>query len=291
MLDNQDVTTGPTDFPAAEPSAMTSRGEATVGVSDDAGRVDSTTVLGVPVSCINLDSAKNTILGWAAHGRSNYVCVRDVHGVMRARSDGKLHRAHQHAGMVTPDGMPLVWILRGRRGRTVSRVCGNDLVDTLCANSPSDVRHYFYGGKPGVAEKMAATLRQRYPSMEVAGTGCPPFRQLSPEEERAEVDHIAAAKPQIVWVGLSTPKQELWMERNVGLIPGATLIGVGAAFDFQTGLIQRAPRWMQESGLEWLHRLASEPRRLWRRYLLLAPQFVFLVLLETLGGGLRKKAA
>jgi N-acetylglucosaminyldiphosphoundecaprenol N-acetyl-beta-D-mannosaminyltransferase len=146
------------------------------------------------------------------------------------------------------------------------------------------LKHYFYGGKPGVAKKMASVLAARYPGLQIVGTLSPPFGAVSVGEDDAIIKGIIAVKPDIVWVGLSTPNQEYWMRDHVARIPRATLIGVGAAFDFHAGEIKRAPKWMQRSGMEWMHRLARDPRRLWRRYLVLAPLFVVGVLKEQLGG-------
>lgn len=242
----------------------------------NASRLPATRILGVPVSCVNLGGAVETIVKWCLNRDAHYVCVRDVHGIMRSRENTELMALHDKAGMVTPDGMPLVWLAR-RRGHTeVSRACGADLMDALCGASVSHgLRNYFYGGKPGVAELLADTLALRYPGLQVAGTSTPPFRPLAPEEDEITTAEIIQSAPHIVWVGLSTPSQEFWMRDHVGLITGAVLIGVGAAFDFHTGEVKRAPGWMQRSGLEWLHRLFSEPRRLWRRYLVLAPKFVW----------------
>lgn len=238
----------------------------------------ATRVLGVPVTLQSMECAVRTILGWAARAAANFVCVRDVHGVMRAQDDPMLLELHSKAGMVTADGMPLVWLSR-LRGHQVERVCGADLVTAVVeAGLECGLRHYFYGGKPGVAEQFAEALAARHPGLLVAGTGTPPFRQLTLEEDREETGRIISANPQVVWVGLSTPKQEYWMRDHVSTIPGAILIGVGAAFDFHAGLVKRAPRWMQRCGLEWFHRLVSEPRRLWRRYLILAPKFLYRVI-------------
>lgn len=243
-----------------------------------ASGLPATRVLGVPVNTINMVQAIEAILSWISVGTPHYICVRDVHGVMRAQEDPALLEIHDHAGMVTPDGMPLVWLSKLRGYKTASRVCGADLVGALCAASPAaGVRHYFYGGKPGVAERMAAALKRIVPELEVAGTGTPPFGIMSASEDEAAIAEINVTHPHVVWVGLSTPKQEYWMRDHVGRIPGATLIGVGAAFDFYAGDVQRAPEWMHHRGLEWLHRLFSEPRRLWRRYLVMAPKFVFMV--------------
>jgi N-acetylglucosaminyldiphosphoundecaprenol N-acetyl-beta-D-mannosaminyltransferase len=247
--------------------------------------IKTTRILGVPISVVDMESAVAVIVGWAKTGVSNYVCVRDVHGVMLAQEDAEFLAVHERAGLVTPDGMPLVWIARSREGSAVGRVCGADLVDALSAASEKQgLRHYFYGGKRGVAENMAATLQARYPGLKVVGAFCPPFGGVSKEEDEAIVCDIAAARPHIVWIGLSTPKQELWMRDHVDRIPGATLIGIGAAFDFHTGMVARAPVWMQRVGLEWFHRLISEPRRLWRRYLIIAPKFALLALREQING-------
>tara|TARA_R110002074_G_scaffold316814_2_gene487297 strand:- start:9783 stop:10586 length:804 start_codon:yes stop_codon:yes gene_type:complete len=244
-------------------------------------RINVTHVLRVPVSLVNMSSAVNKITTWVKARDEHFVCVRDVHGVMQAQDDMELLKLHHEAGLVVPDGMPLVWIGKCRAGDVVGRVSGADLVDALCAASlEGKLSHYFYGGKEGIADIMASLLSKKYPGLNVAGTYSPPFGNLSVDQDQAITQMIADTSPNIVWVGLSTPKQEFWMRDHVGRIPGATLIGVGAAFDFHAGRITRAPVWMQRNGLEWLHRLVSEPRRLWRRYILLAPMFVFLVLIE-----------
>lgn len=246
--------------------------------------IPATRILDVPVSLVGLQSAVSAIAGWVEQKQAHYVCVRDVHGVMRAQHDPALMALHDGAGLVTPDGMPLVWLARRRGHAEVNRACGADLVDELCRVSlERGIRHYFYGGKPGVAERMAQALCERYPGLQVVGTGTPPFRPLTVEEDETATQAIVDSGAEIVWVGLSTPTQEFWMRDHVSRIPGATLMGVGAAFDFHAGDVTRAPSWMQKSGLEWLHRLWSEPRRLWRRYLVLAPQFVVRAAREEFG--------
>jgi N-acetylglucosaminyldiphosphoundecaprenol N-acetyl-beta-D-mannosaminyltransferase len=248
-------------------------------------------ILGVPVSLIGMETAVQTIGNWIRDGKANYVCVRDVHGLMLAVRSQEIMEIHQAAGMVTPDGMPLVWVLKLRSKLKVDRVCGADLTDALCEAGQADgLRHYFYGGKAGIPEAMIKNLSSKYSALNVVGSYSPPFRALTDAEDAAIVDAINESGAQVVWVGLSTPKQEFWMRNHVGRIRGATLIGVGAAFDFHSGAVARAPKWMQRFGLEWLHRLASEPGRLWHRYLTLAPSFLLSVIREQIALNLGKES-
>jgi N-acetylglucosaminyldiphosphoundecaprenol N-acetyl-beta-D-mannosaminyltransferase len=180
--------------------------------------------------------------------------------------------------------MPLVWLGRAAVGPHVDRVYGPDLMLACCERSRAlGYRHYFYGGAPGVADKLAARLSARFPGLVVCGTFSPPFGKLSPEEDEAIVRRINEAHADIVWVGLSTPKQERWMDQHRDRLDAPVLIGVGAAFDFHAGLKRQAPRWIQRSGLEWLFRLLTEPRRLWRRYLRNNPEFAWRLLLQSAG--------
>jgi N-acetylglucosaminyldiphosphoundecaprenol N-acetyl-beta-D-mannosaminyltransferase len=186
--------------------------------------------------------------------------------------------------MVTPDGMPLVFLGRWLGHYHVERVYGPDVM--LAFSELSAARgytHFYYGGAEGLPEKLADTLRQRFPGLKVVGTYSPPFRALTPEEDQAIVERINAANPDVVWVGLGCPKQDIWMAQHRDKLHAPVLIGVGAAFDFLSGQKQQAPHWMQRYSLEWLYRLAHEPRRLWRRYLLYNPYFIFLVLLQIAG--------
>lgn len=243
----------------------------------NAHRMSYTRILGVPITLTTMEQAVAQITLWAKIGLENYVCVRDVPSLMLSQDNVDLKEVHEKAGMITPDGMPLVWVCKSRGYKNVTRVSGADLVTSLCESSQAtSLRHYFYGGKAGVAQKMASTLLHRYPNLIIAGFSTPPIRDLDtkPFFDFEAVQTIAATSPSVVWVGLSSPKQEYWMRDHVGRIPGAVLIGVGAAFDFHSGTVKRAPIWMQNSGLEWLHRLLSDPIRLWRRYLIFAPLFV-----------------
>lgn len=238
-------------------------------------------VLGVGVSPVSMAQALETIDRWIAHRDPHYVCVSGVHGVMESQRDPHLKDIHNGAGLVTPDGMPLVWLSRLQGFAQVERVYGPDLMLALCRRSTArGHRHFLYGGAEGVAEQLARRLRDRFPGLDIAGWYTPPFRPLTGEEDAAVARRIADSGADLVWVGLSTPKQERWMHDHVGRVGAPVLIGVGAAFDFHAGLKRQAPRWMQRSGLEWSYRLASEPRRLWKRYLVNNPLFVWNVLLQ-----------
>jgi N-acetylglucosaminyldiphosphoundecaprenol N-acetyl-beta-D-mannosaminyltransferase len=241
-------------------------------------------VLGVQVSAIDIPMALDAISGWIAGRERCYVCVTGVHGVMESQRDPELLRIHNAAGLVTPDGMPLVWLGRLHGFGHVRRVYGPDLMLAVCEHSVlRGARHYLYGGAEGVPEKLAENLVRRFPGLQIVGTWSPPFRALSLDEDLKIVETINATRPDIVWVGLSTPKQERWMAAHRGQLEAPVLIGVGAAFDFHAGLKRQAPRWMQRSGLEWLFRLLTEPRRLWRRYLVNNPLFVWHTLLQVTG--------
>ena len=243
----------------------------------------TTSVLDVQVSAINMEMALERMHRWVAQREPNYVCVTGVHGVMESQEDPELLRIHNEAGMVTPDGMPLVWLSRLSGKSHVRRVYGPDLMLAVCkASLISGHRHFLYGGGDGVAELLATRLQERFPGLRIAGTYTPPFRPLTEEEDREVCDLIDESGADIVWVGLSTPKQERWMRQHVGRVRAPVLVGVGAAFDFHAGLKRQAPRWMQRSGLEWLFRLVTEPKRLGRRYLRNNPVFVFKVLLGKL---------
>jgi N-acetylglucosaminyldiphosphoundecaprenol N-acetyl-beta-D-mannosaminyltransferase len=241
-------------------------------------------ILGVGISPLTRAQAVATIEDWIAHRERQYVCVSGIHGVMESQRDEGLRAIHNAAGMVTPDGMPLVWLSRLKGFEFVERVYGPDLLLACCQRSvTAGYRHFFYGGGAGVPERLIQRLQARFPGLEVVGSYSPPFRALTTAEDAEVVRRINAAEPDVVWVGLSTPKQERWMSEHRDRLAAPVFIGVGAAFDFHAGLKPQAPRWMQRNGLEWLFRLWKEPRRLWRRYLRNNPLFVWNVLLQGLG--------
>lgn len=241
-------------------------------------------ILGVGVSAINTAQALQSIDGWIRERQQQYVCVTGVHGVMESQRDPNLKRIHNQAGLVTPDGMPLVWLSRLKGFPYVERVYGPDLMLALCQQSlVKGYTHYFYGATQDVLNKLITRLKRHYPGIQTAGVWSPPFRPLTHDEDEALIELINQARPDIVWVGLSTPKQEYWMSSHRDRLTAPVLIGVGAAFDFHAGVKRQAPRWMQRSGLEWCFRLFSEPRRLWRRYLINNPLFLWMILIEAIG--------
>lgn len=257
-----------------DPQAGRQLGPAAAG-GPGISRVD---VLGVGVSAIDMDQALAEIAGWVERRERHYVCVTGVHGVMESRRDAELRRIHNTSGLTTPDGMPMVWAGRRSGAAHMQRVYGPDLMLALCEQAAErGWSSYFHGGAPGVAERLAERLAERFPGLNVAGTSSPPFRAPTPAEDDATVESIERAAPDLVWVGLGTPKQERWMAAHTGRLSAPVLLGVGAAFNIHAGLLPQAPRWMQRSGLEWLYRLSREPR-LARRYLSNNPRFLLEIL-------------
>lgn len=238
-------------------------------------------LLGLRVSAINLPLARDLVLGAVTKGQRGYICVRDAHGVVRAQKDHPLRLAHNRAFLVTPDGMPLVWALRLAGHKHAGRVYGPDLMAELFdAGQAQGVGHYLYGTTPENLEKLKQRLLARFPDARIVGMYAPPFRTLSAAEEADVAEMINASGADIIWVGLSTPKQEIWMQRMRPFLNAAMLIGVGAAFDFHAGNKAQAPKMIQRSGFEWAFRLACEPRRLWKRYAVTVPSFMGLIALQ-----------
>jgi len=241
-------------------------------------------LLGVRVSAFALAAAVTDMQQAIAGDRRVYASTCPVYTLMQGHERPEVRAALNGAEWVTPDGMPVVWALRLRGARAAGRVYGPDLMAALSQAATTHGQPQFYlGGAEGVAEALAHTLAQRYPGLVVAGTYTPPFRDLTSEEEAAMLDRLNASGAAVIWVGLGSPKQDLWMARYRPHLRAPLLIGVGAAFDFFTGRQRQAPRWMQRSGLEWLFRLASQPGRLWRRYLVYNPKFLWHFSLQLAG--------
>jgi len=248
------------------------------------GESSSYRVLGVRVDAVQIPEVCVRIEEWVEHRDScRYVAVTGMHGIMEARHDRAFKSILNSADLLVPDGMPLVWLGRLRGRPLARRVYGPDLMIEVCRQTASkSCSHFLVGGAPGVADRLATALKHRFPGLAISGTCSPPFEPLTEAQEGDLVATINRAAPDIVWVGFSTPKQEQWMYRNRGRLKAAVVLGVGAAFDIHSGTRSQAPRWMRENGWEWLFRLLQEPKRLWRRYLIYGPQFLFYVVLELL---------
>ena len=250
-------------------------------ISNPISRVN---ILGVGISAISMESALAETEAFLRRGDTGYVCVTGVHGIIEAQSDDAFRRTLNGSFMSTPDGMPTVWLGHLHGFKTMTRVYGPDYMANLCERSVhTGFRHFLYGGREGIAEQLRDELVRRYPGLQIVGTYTPPFRPLNAEEEEALRLQLLEAKADVLWCGLSTPKQERFMAMYVGRLPVKLMVGVGAAFDLLSGNLSEAPDWMKRSGLQWLYRLIKEPRRLWRRYLLNNPRFSWLSFLQLTG--------
>ena len=241
-------------------------------------------VLGVGVSVLNMERAVAHILAMVKARQPGYVCLVGVHGVSEAQDDPRFKQILNQAALSTPDGMPMVWLGKWAGNAGMDRVYGPDLVLALGeVSAKHGLRHFFYGGGEGVAGQLALRMQRRFPGLTVVGTHTPPFRPLEADEEAALERQVEAARPDIFWVGLGTPKQERFMHAYHARLKVPVMIGVGAAFDMHSGRLDQAPRWMQRSGLEWSYRLYKEPRQLWKRYLRNNPLFVGRIFLQLTG--------
>jgi N-acetylglucosaminyldiphosphoundecaprenol N-acetyl-beta-D-mannosaminyltransferase len=242
-------------------------------------------ILGVGVTALNMESALNETESLLQRGDRGYVCVTGVHGIMEAQLDEQFRDILNRSFLTTPDGMPTVWLGRVVHGfEHMRRVYGPDYMLGLCKRSVNrGYRHFLYGGKPGIADELAAELIRRFPGLKIVGTYTPPFRPLTPREEDDLRRQLQASRADILWCGLSTPKQERFMAAYSHRLPVKLMVGVGAAFDLLSGNLAEAPDWMKNSGLQWLYRLLKEPKRLWRRDLLNNPKFTWLTFLQLTG--------
>lgn len=237
-----------------------------------------------PIDVVDWNSAIARIKGWASARESRYVCICNVHSVVTATSDDEFATVVRDADMATPDGAPVAWLISRQTSRKQERINGPDLMWRYISQAASEGGSIFlYGATESTLLTLRSRLAAEFPQVKVAGVYSPPFRPLTTEEDEGVVEMINASGATTVWVSLGCPKQEKWMAAHRGRIR-AVMIGVGAAFDYHAGTIQRAPLWMQRNGLEWLHRLASEPRRLWKRYLVTNTLFIVLSVRQLLTG-------
>lgn len=239
-------------------------------------------VLSVAVDPLGWDQTLATIAGWAREGRGRMVCLCNAHSLVAAAGDRDFARALSSADLCLPDGAPVAWMLRRLGHAAQPRISGPDLMARYLAQAARSGEPVFlYGGTPNTLQALHQTLPRHWPGLVIAGSHSPPFRELSAPEEEAVAERIRRSGARTVWVALGCPRQERWMARMRPRL-NAVLLGVGAAFDFHAGAVRRAPAWMQGAGLEWLHRLAQEPWRLGRRYLVTQPVFAARALRESL---------
>jgi N-acetylglucosaminyldiphosphoundecaprenol N-acetyl-beta-D-mannosaminyltransferase len=233
-------------------------------------------VLGIPLALTDYERTIEWMDAMVSRRERGYVCVAAVHTVMASEDDPELRQAVLNSSLTVPDGQPLVWAMNALGHELSSRVYGPELMDRYCARSAdTGVRMYLYGGRnQGALVQLALNLRKRHPGLKIVGGYSPPYVAQTHEEELVIADEINRSGADVVWVGIGVPKQEKWMSRMRDRLNAPLLIGVGAAFDFHAGLIPQAPDWMQSAGLEWVYRLAHEPRRLWPRYARYNPRFV-----------------
>ena len=245
-------------------------------------------ILGVKVNATDMNGALDRLERAVLDGEKGYVCVTGVQGIMEAQKDANLKSIINKSLFTTPDGRPTVWVGWLRGWMQMRQVTGPDMMLRLCAlSAEKGYTHFFFGGNDGVADQLKDTLTQRFPGLKVVGTYCPPFRPLNETEEADLTRTIAELKPDFFWVGLSTPKQERFMGQYLSKLDTKVMLGVGAAFDIHTGRIKDAPYWMKLTGVQWIHRIYQDPKRLWKRYLVNNPIFVYRITLELLG--LRKQ--
>jgi N-acetylglucosaminyldiphosphoundecaprenol N-acetyl-beta-D-mannosaminyltransferase len=236
-------------------------------------------VRGTNVAAVDLIQATDFVAQLANNARGAYVTVADAHSIVQSAGSEQIRKAHQQAAMVVPDGMPLVWLGRLLGYDSIGRVYGPDLMSSIFARGElRQLRHFFYGSTPDVVAKLTAALTSRFGEFNLVGTHSPPIGPLGFNEDENVISYMRELKPHIVWVGLSTPKQDLWLNMHMPKIESGVGIGVGAAFDLLSGTVRQAPRWIQRSGFEWLFRLAMEPRRLFKRYFLVVPRFLFFMI-------------
>ncbi len=233
-------------------------------------------ILDVNVSDIHLEIAISEINRWIKENRKVYICVAPVSTVVYCQRNPEYKKVINRANMVTPDGVPLVWIGKMKKFKKIKRTYGPDLMKALCEKGEEEgYKHYFYGGRQETLQKLINRLKKDFPRIQIAGYLAPPFGDLSELQIREHLKSINASQADILWVGLGSPKQDFWMHQNRDRLNVPVLVGVGAAFDFLSGVKPQAPRWIRNAGLEWLFRLCSEPGRLWKRYLIGNTLFLF----------------
>jgi N-acetylglucosaminyldiphosphoundecaprenol N-acetyl-beta-D-mannosaminyltransferase len=241
-------------------------------------------VLGVSVEAVNMEQAVQRISAKLGARRKGYICMANVHGIMEAHRSSQISAIYAQSLITLPDGTPTVWVGRLQGHRHMQRVAGPDLMREIFRREDfAPYTHFFYGGKEGVAEELRRRFAEQYPWARIVGTWTPPYGDLTLGEERELIGRIRRLKPDIIWVGISTPRQERFMHRYLDRLETTLMFGVGAAYDFHTGRIKDAPQWVKSIGMQWLHRLLQDPRRLWKRYLRSNSGFLWHIALQLAG--------
>ena len=242
---------------------------------------DKIDILGVQINATTLDLTSQKILNWIEQRRAAYVCVVPVSTVVECQSRPDYRKIVNEADIATPDGMPLVWLGRFKGNKIIQRTYGPDLMLKLCESGQKQgVKHFFYGGAPGVLNQLETRLKNDFSAIHIAGKYSPPFTEQIDTLDDGIVQEINRLKPDILWVALGSPKQDFWIYKHRDKLEVPVMLGIGAAFDFLSGAKRQAPRWIQNAGLEWLFRLCCEPRRLWRRYLVGNSKFIYYLIKE-----------
>lgn len=245
--------------------------------------VETVNILGVDIAVTTPELTAGRVRQWIAGGDKVYLCFAPVSTLVDCQKDEGYRQVINGAALVNPDGVPVVWVARAKGNKEMHRTCGPDFMSlSLEQSTPDGPRHFLYGGTDTVKDRLLATIRQRWPQAVIAGAIAPPFRASGVMEDPSVIDEINAAKPDILWVGLGSPKQDVWMANHREQLTCPVICGVGAAFDFIAGTKPMAPGWMRANGLEWLFRLSCEPRRLWRRYIVGNTQFLYYLVTKEL---------
>jgi N-acetylglucosaminyldiphosphoundecaprenol N-acetyl-beta-D-mannosaminyltransferase len=241
-------------------------------------------LLGISVEALDMERTLSRIAGELEARRKGYICMANVHGIMEAHGDAELAAIYAGSSITVPDGTPTVWVGRLQGHKAMQRVAGPDLMlEVFRRKEFSGCTHFLYGGEEHVAEQLRERFTRRFPWARIVGTYTPPFRDLNAEEEESLIARVRELKPDIIWVGISTPRQERFMQRYLHRLDTTLMFGVGAAYDFHTGRIQDAPQWIKTIGMQWLHRLLQDPGRLWMRYFRSNPAFLWHIALQLSG--------
>ncbi len=242
----------------------------------------SVDICDVPISSVNIPQACEIINGWIRQRKKTYICVAPVSTIVDCQSDPEYKKILGNADMITPDGMPLVWMAKIMGDKNIARTYGPDLMLALCEKGKErGYKHYLYGGTKSTCSLLENVLKKKFSDINISGHA-PPFKPSHAQEDQEVIDEINGSNADILWVGLGSPKQDYWMYEHRQKLNVPVMIGVGAAFDFIAGVKKQAPCWMQKCGLEWFFRFCNEPRRLWKRYLIGNTRFIYLLMKHVL---------